>query len=187
MATRSRRSRDADGTTITVTYFSRAGINMVAGRQQQLVVGNTARVVIAIADKLSVATNAIEAVEPYPDSYQLTLARARREADQQTWPPVERTPMRVGKVLLLGFPIWWGDLPRPVATWLRQTQLSGVTIYPFCTHEGSRFGTSLTTIANLCPAATVGLGLPVRGNRVQQADAAVRHWLVDNGLLQSTN
>ncbi|WP_156302138.1 hypothetical protein [Lacticaseibacillus pantheris] len=112
-----------------MTYFSRAGINMVAGRQQQLVVGNTARVAIAIADKVSVATNTIEAVEPYPDSYQLTLARARREADQQTWPPVERTPMRVGKVLLLGFPIWGGDLPRPVATWLRQTQLSGVTIY----------------------------------------------------------
>ncbi|KRM87415.1 hypothetical protein FD19_GL000919 [Lacticaseibacillus thailandensis DSM 22698 = JCM 13996] len=57
-----------------------------------------------------------------------------------------------------------------------------MTILPFCTHAGSRFGTSLTTIRRLCPMAVVAMGLPVRGDRVDQAGCAVTHWLREADL-----
>ena len=52
--------------------------------------------------------------------------------------------------ILLGYPIWWYDLPMPVWTFLEGCDLSGKTIIPFFTHNGSSNGAgSLGTIEEL--------------------------------------
>ena len=42
--------------------------------------------------------------------------------------------------ILLGYPIWHGNLPNIVMTQLEDLDFNGKTIYPFNTHEGSGTG-----------------------------------------------
>ena len=39
--------------------------------------------------------------------------------------------------IYLGYPNYWGTMPMAVYTFLENYDLSGKTIHPFCTHEGS--------------------------------------------------
>ena len=39
--------------------------------------------------------------------------------------------------VFIGYPIWWGDMPMPVYTFIEKHDWQGKTIIPFCTHEGS--------------------------------------------------
>lgn len=62
-------------------------------------------------------------------------------------------------VLYVGFPIWWGDMPRILNTFFDAYDLSGKVIAPFCTSGGSGISTAVQTISALEPAATVTEGL----------------------------
>lgn len=45
-------------------------------------------------------------------------------------------------VIFLGYPIWWGEAPRIINTFLESYDLSGKTIAPFCTSASSPLGSS---------------------------------------------
>ncbi len=45
-------------------------------------------------------------------------------------------------VIYLGYPIWWGDAPKIILTFLDEANLSGKTVIPFCTSGGSDIATS---------------------------------------------
>ncbi len=45
-------------------------------------------------------------------------------------------------VVFLGYPIWWGTLPRIIQTFVESTDLEGKTVIPFCTSGGSGISTS---------------------------------------------
>lgn len=49
-------------------------------------------------------------------------------------------------VIYLGYPIWWGDVPKIILTFLDNTDLNGKTVIPFCTSGGSSISTSLNTL-----------------------------------------
>jgi flavodoxin len=40
-------------------------------------------------------------------------------------------------VIFIGSPIWWYSIAPPVLTFVRETQLAGKIIVPFCTHDGN--------------------------------------------------
>jgi multimeric flavodoxin WrbA len=65
--------------------------------------------------------------------------------------------------LVLGYPNWWGTVPMAVKTFLDAVDLSGVTIAPLCTNEGSGLGGSVGDLRRSYPAARVVEGLSVRG------------------------
>lgn len=44
--------------------------------------------------------------------------------------------------LIIGFPIWWGMVPRIIDTFLESYDFSGKKIIPFCTSGGSGIGRS---------------------------------------------
>lgn len=50
--------------------------------------------------------------------------------------------------IYLGFPIWWGDVPKIILTFLDTYDLSGKTVIPFCTSGGSGISTSMNTLKN---------------------------------------
>lgn len=54
------------------------------------------------------------------------------------------------EVIFLGYPIWWGEAPRIINTFVESYDFSGKTIIPFCTSGGSGMGSSA---ANLHSAA----------------------------------
>lgn len=69
-----------------------------------------------------------------------------------------------------------------VFTFLEEYNLSGKTIIPFCTHEGSGLGRSVTDIKKLCPQSTILDGLAIRGKSVKNAKEDVSEWLRKLGI-----
>lgn len=56
-------------------------------------------------------------------------------------------------VVFLGYPIWWGQAPKIIYTFLESYDLDSVTIVPFCTSGSSGIGGSLDDLHALAPEA----------------------------------
>lgn len=56
-------------------------------------------------------------------------------------------------VIFLGYPIWWGQAPKIIYTFLESYELSGKTIVPFCTSGSSNIGSSATNLHSLASGA----------------------------------
>lgn len=56
-------------------------------------------------------------------------------------------------VVFLGYPIWWGQAPKIVYTFLENYNFEGKTIVPFCTSGSSGIGSSATNMHDLAPDA----------------------------------
>ena len=57
------------------------------------------------------------------------------------------------EVILLGYPIWNGQAPKIISTFLESYDLSGKTIVPFCTSHSSGIGSSDDNLHSLAPDA----------------------------------
>ena len=126
--------------------------------------------------------------EPYPEDYNATADRAKKEQDDGTRPEItiELTEEELAKydTIFLGFPVWWYDLPMPMWTFLERADLSGKTVIPFFSHEGSSNGaSSLGTIEKLAKGAEVKSGdaLSIRGGSVDSSEEEVREWVRNLG------
>lgn len=56
--------------------------------------------------------------------------------------------------IILGYPIWHGQAPRIVSTFLESYDFSDKTIIPFCTSHSSGLGSSDRNLYRLCPDNT---------------------------------
>ena len=56
--------------------------------------------------------------------------------------------------VFIGYPIWWGQAPRIVSTFLESYDFSGKTIVPFCTSGSSGIGSSAQNLHALASGAT---------------------------------
>jgi flavodoxin len=83
--------------------------------------------------------------------------------------------------VFLGYPIWWGDMPMPVYTFLESYDFTGKTVIPFDTNGGSGLADTVNAITKACPGATVRDGLAVSGKEAQtqqdKAKSEVQNWL----------
>lgn len=57
-------------------------------------------------------------------------------------------------VVFLGYPIWWGQAPKVIYTFLESCDFGDATIVPFCTSGSSGIGGSLDDLHALAPEAT---------------------------------
>ena len=124
------------------------------------------------------------AKDEYPESYNDTADRAKKEKDDGVRPEitVSLTVEQMAKydTVFIGFPVWWYDLPMPMWTFLESVDLSGKTVIPFFSHEGSSDGaSSLSTIKTLAKGATVNTdnALSIRGSKVKNSEEDVRGWV----------
>jgi len=46
------------------------------------------------------------------------------------------------RTIYIGYPIWWGEVPRILDTFVESCDFDGRTIIPFCTSGGSGIGRS---------------------------------------------
>ena len=127
------------------------------------------------------------------DSYEweTLFDRAKDELDNGIRPELTGLPeaevIAQYDTILVGFPIWWYDLPMPVWTFLEAYDLSGKTIIPYFTHNGSSSGAaSIDTIEKLCPNSTAKSGdyLSISGNSVDGSENKVKDWLKEIGLVK---
>lgn len=167
-----------------IAYFSRPGNNYVGGRIVNLPVGNTEVVAKKIQEMTKGDLFRIEAVNAYPADYTETTEVAQRELRANARPKLTgHLESRASyDVIFLGYPNWWGTMPMPVFTFLEEYDLSGKTIVPFCTHEGSGLGHSVSDIKKTCPSSTILDGLVIRGGDVRNAQDEVSGWLQGLGM-----
>ena len=168
-----------------VTYFSHAGENYNVGVIEE---GNTAKLAKVIAEQTGADLFEIVPVVDYPQSYDECLEVATAEQREGA------RPEYVGDIenwdqydtVFIGYPIWWGEIPNIVYTFMENHDFAGKTVIPFNTHEGSGQSHSQRDIENALPDATVLQGLAVRGATAQNdADAtakAVSDWLSGLGM-----
>ena len=84
--------------------------------------------------------------DPYTDAdlnYNNSNSRATKEQnDSSIRPAITQTvdDMEQYNVIFLGYPIWWGQAPRIISTFLESYDFSGKNIIPFCTSHSSGIG-----------------------------------------------
>lgn len=57
-------------------------------------------------------------------------------------------------IVFIGYPIWWGEAPRIINTFVESYDFSGKTVVPFCTSGGSGMGSSAKNLHSLTSNAT---------------------------------
>jgi flavodoxin len=172
---------------VLLAYFSRAGENYFNGGRTVLQVGNTAVVADMISAAVAVDVFRIEAADPYPDSYDATVARNVREQNAEARPAIAGSLPSVGgyDTVLLGSGIWNVRPPMIMRTFVEGVDLSGKTIFPFVTCAVSGLGSTIDDYTRLCLRSTIGQSLAVRGEEATEALAEVETWLRKIGLLSA--
>ena len=142
-----------------------------------------------VADETGGNLYRVNAKVPYPDNFDQTADRAKREQDKSERPEividVTKEQMAQYDTVFIGFPVWWYDLPMPMWTFLESYDFSGKTIIPFFSHEGSSNGArALPTIERLALGATVRRtdALSIRGGNVDKSEKDVRTWIQGLGI-----
>ncbi len=172
-----------DNKKVLVAYFSRTGEQYSVGNITE---GNTAIIAKMIANKTGGDLFEIKVKnDNYPKGYTELTEYAKAEMNQNARPEI------VGKVdnfeqydtIFIGFPIWWGDKPMPVYTFIDSYNFNGKNIIPFCTHEGSGF---CGTQGMDKTGAKILKGLSIYGHTAQndrtEADKKVSEWLKGLGF-----
>ncbi len=170
---------------ILIAYFSRTGEEYSIGN---IAKGNTRIVAEIIAQKTGGDLFEIKPVQSYPFSYEDCKKVASREKATKARPPLSNTVSNFQQydIIFVGYPIWYGDAPMPVYTFLESYDFSGKTIIPFCTHGGSGLSSTDQQITLTCPNAKLLHGFEIRGATAQcdfaQTENKVADWLKKIGL-----
>lgn len=121
---------------------------------------------------------------PYNEAYNEIVDRAADEQDANARPKI------IGLVnnfesydtIFIGYPNWWGTMPMIMFTFMESYNFNGKTIIPFCTHDGSGLGRSLSDLKLLAPNATILDGLAIKGKRISNSKSDVNDWLKELNL-----
>jgi len=150
---------------ILIAYFSHSGNTREIANQIHKIVGGD--------------IFEIQVVKPYPDDYDAVVKQARQELDSGDKPALKTKVENINsyRSVFIGYPIWWYTIPAPVRVFLSEYDLSGKTIVPFCTHEGTGLGRSATDISKLCQKSTLLNGVAIWGKDVKTAQVIVSEWL----------
>lgn len=160
---------------VLVAYFSRTG--------------NTEKIAKYIVNSANADTFVINASVPYTDediSYNNSSCRANLEQkDKNARPEIAETIENMDNydVIFLGYPIWWGEEPRIIDTFLESYDFSGKTVIPFCTSGGSGISTSEKNIGEL-----VTIGKQLEGKRFSSSasEQEVDDWVKSFNLSENS-
>ena len=131
---------------VLVAYFSATGTTKgVAERLASAVGGDLYEIVPA---------------EPYSDAdlnWNDRESRSTREQNDKSVRPgiaSETVDLSGYATIYVGFPIWWGEEPRIMDTFVESYDFSGKTVIPFCTSSSSGIGSSGRNLEQLTSGAT---------------------------------
>ena len=163
-----------DENRVLVAYFSATNV--------------TEGVAESIADAMHASLYEIVPAEPYTEddlNYDQENSRSTIEMKDSTARPaisgsVEN--MEQYHIIFLGYPIWWGEAPRILDTFVESYDFSGKIIVPFCTSASSGLGSSASQLESLTEGAQWLAGQRFSGNSSREE---IEQWL--NGLDFSTD
>ena len=163
-----------DENRVLVAYFSATNV--------------TEGVAESIADAMHASLYEIVPEEPYTEedlNYDQENSRSTIEMKDSTARPaisgsVEN--MEQYHIIFLGYPIWWGEAPRILDTFVESYDFSGKIIVPFCTSASSALGSSASQLESLTEGAQWLAGQRFSGSSSREE---IEQWL--NGLDFSTD
>ena len=132
--TKAENSDTADGGKTLVVYFSATGTTKGVAEQ--------------IASFTGADTYEITAAQPYTSddlNYNDSDSRTTKEQNDKSVRPEissEKLDLAGYSTIYIGYPIWWGEEPRIMDTFVESYDFSGKTMIPFCTSGGSGIGSS---------------------------------------------
>ncbi|ROT89241.1 hypothetical protein DMP12_09880 [Gordonibacter urolithinfaciens] len=143
---------------------------------------------LTVAERIAEATGAdlfrIETTDAWPDDYDAMTVQVQREQDEDYLPPLAAAVQDwdAYDTVYLGHPIWWGQLPHVVRSFLAKHDLAGKTAAPFSTSSSSGNAVALDALRELCPAADVRDALHLTRGSLPDALDEVGPWLEGSGL-----
>lgn len=159
----------AETTKVLVAYFSATN--------------TTEGVAKTIADSLGADLYEITPEQPYTSAdldYHDDKSRSTIEMnDPNSRPAISGAVENMDQydIVFIGYPIWWGDAPRILSTFVESYDFAGKTVVPFCTSGGSGVGSSASNLERLTSGTTWLSGTRLNGNASR---SSVAEWI--NGL-----
>lgn len=168
-------SASGDNGKVLVAFYSRADENYP---NEWLEVGHTKVMAGYIAEALAADTYEIVPVEAYPQGYDECCDVALEEQRSDARPAIANALPDVSgyDTVVIGCPIWWGDEPMIVRTFLEGVDLAGKVVVPFTTHAGSGMGSVPANLQAAIPDARFLDGLAIAGTDVDGARDQVVEW-----------
>lgn len=168
-----------DGKTLIV-FFSRSGSNYP---NDNLKIGHTHQMANWIADKTGGTQYEVVPADPYPSSYNATVSRSEEEQSSNARPKIKNPLPNLDDydTIFIGYPIWDGELPMIMRTFLDKENLNGKTVVPFSSNAGSAWGNTLDTIKKQYPKADMKKGFEVEGTEVDNSKDQIDSWLTNLG------
>lgn len=113
--------------------------------------GNTKQVAEYIKDETNSDIFEIVPKQKYTSedlNYGDSNTRATREQNDKNARPEIENKIDVSNydVIFLGYPIWWGDVPKIILSFIDNTNLNGKIVIPFCTSGSTSISTSESTL-----------------------------------------
>ena len=142
--------------------------------------GNTKALAERIAKILGADIYEIVPQEPYTKedlNYNDRSTRATVEQNDSAARPAiagEEISLKPYTTIFLGYPIWWGEAPRILDTFVEQYSFGDIMIVPFCTSGSSSIGSSAKNLEKLANG-----GLWTGGARLDRniSDADLEAWV----------
>lgn len=141
---------------------------------------------LTAADALGADVFEIVPAEPYTAddlNYNKSGTRATVEQrDSGARPEIAALPESLEQygTILLGYPIWWGQAPKIIYTFLESEDVSGKTLIPFCTSASSGVGSSDTNLHALADDTVTWLPAKRISNR--ETAEGIRAWALSLDL-----
>ncbi len=144
----------------------------------------TKRLASTFAEEIGCDIAEIEPAEPYSSAdlnWSKSSSRSTVEMNDGSCRPAMKNHIDVSgyDTIFIGFPIWWGEAPRIIETFLESTDFSGKTIVPFATSGGSGFGRTSSILQKIVPGAKVEKGRVLSS---RESAKSVRNWIEFLGL-----
>ena len=175
---------DSVGSRVLLAFLSRPGDNYFYGGRIDLVLGNRKRLAEMISDRIACDVYEILAADPYPDSYDETVARNVREQDANDRPEIANPLQSIERydIIIIGSPIWNMRPPKIMETFAENLDFNGKTVLPLVTYAVSGMGRTERVYQEACRGATLGEGLAVLGEEVDKSGPELESWLQRVGL-----
>ncbi len=137
-----------------------------------------------VAEKIAALTDAdifeIVPAEPYTSAdlnWNDRNSRTSVETDDPSCrPEIDGEPVDLEgySTIFIGYPIWWGDIPRIMSTFVESYDFGEITMIPFCTSASSGVGQSDKHLEE-----QAGSGKWLKGTRLQGniTEEALQSWI----------
>lgn len=163
------------GTKILVAYFSATG--------------HTAPIAEYAAELLGADLYEIKAKQPYTEAdlaYYTDGRCDKEQADPSVRPEIDGKVENMGQydIILIGHPIWHGQAPRIISTFLESYDFADKTLVTFCTSASSGLGSSASNLYGLVPSSAKWL--ESRRFAIGSTKEEVASWLTEIGLEKSS-